>query len=76
MPMLKPTNDQVSANIRAEIARKSMTQTELAAGLGIHQSALSERLRGRVSWRLEELTTAAEILGVTFEQLCMDPAAT
>jgi transcriptional regulator with XRE-family HTH domain len=77
MPNL-PTNQEVSANVRAEMARVGMTQAALAAGLGMHQSRLSDRLRDNVSWRIDELTKTAELLSVPLDQLLAsgEPAAT
>jgi transcriptional regulator with XRE-family HTH domain len=49
--------------------RVKVPQTELAAELGIDQSALSRRLRGRTSWKATELLYIAERLNVTLESL-------
>jgi transcriptional regulator with XRE-family HTH domain len=49
--------------------RGKVPQTELAAELGIDQSALSRRLRGRTAWKATELLYIAERLNVTLEDL-------
>jgi len=54
----------VNRNIKAELARSGFRQADLAQKLKIGAPALSRRLAGTVPWTLEELTTAAEFLGV------------
>lgn len=57
------------ANVRAEMARKGMTQTTLARHLGFSQVALSARLRGVTPFDLDELVRCAEVLGVALDHL-------
>lgn len=61
-------------NIRAEMARRGVTQADLAAALGITQPGVSARLHGRTDWRLKELSVVAETLGVPLSAL-LDGAA-
>lgn len=61
---------QVAANIRAEVARRGLTQGQLAAGLGISQTNVSKRARGKVEWSLNEIETVARLLGTTVSALC------
>lgn len=56
--------DRVAAEVRANMARIRMTQTELAQILGLPQSAISNRLRGKVAFDIDELETVANALGV------------
>lgn len=56
--------DLVAAEVRAQMARIRMTQTQLAASLGLPQSAVSNRLRGKVAFSVDELQAVAETLGV------------
>ena len=59
----------LSANIRAELARRGKSQGDLAQLLGITRQGVSQRLLGRVDWRISELQTIAEMLGTTVGQL-------
>lgn len=59
--------------IRAEMARAGVTQTDLAAALGITQPAVSSRLKGRIDWRLRELHTVADALGIPVAVLVAEP---
>lgn len=60
---------EVGANIRAEIARRGIHQTDLAAQLGISQSALSKRLRGTTPLDINEVADIAAALGVPLSTL-------
>lgn len=62
--------DEVAANVRAETARLGLRQADLAGVLGIDQSLISNRWRGRTPWRLEELEAIAPMLGTTASMLC------
>lgn len=61
--------ERVAANVRAEMARRSYSQRQLAADLGIAQQGLSQRLNGRVPFRVNELDRIAAILGVDLAAL-------
>lgn len=56
--------DRVASEVRAQMARIRMTQTALAAVLGLPQSAVSNRLRGKVAFSVDELETVSAALGV------------
>lgn len=56
--------DRVASEVRAQMARIRMTQTALAVVLGLPQSAVSNRLRGKVSFSVDELELVAGALGV------------
>ena len=60
----------VAANIRAEAARVGVTQVMLANHLGISQSGVSARFKGRVEWSLREVEAVARFLGTTTSVLC------
>ena len=62
-----PTN--VTANIRAEMARRGVTQKALSEALGINQSGVSERLNGNVPLRVDELLQIAALLDVPVSTL-------
>ena len=61
--------ERVAANVRAEMARAGYSQRQLAADLGIAQQGLSQRLNGRVPFRVNELDRIAAILGVDLAAL-------
>ena len=61
--------------IRAEMARRGVTQADIAGSLGIPQSQVSARLRGVVDWRLRELQVVADVLGVGLADLIGRAAA-
>lgn len=56
--------DRVADEVRANMARARMTQTELALVLGLTQSAVSKRLRGKIAFSVDELEKVADALGV------------
>lgn len=56
--------DRVASEVRAQMARIRMTQTALAAVLGLPQSAVSNRLRGKVAFSIDELEKVSAALGV------------
>lgn len=55
----------VAAEVRAELARKQMSQVALAEHLGVAQATVSRRLTGEVPFDVAELGQVAEILGVS-----------
>lgn len=67
---------QVGANVRAEMARRGITQTQLAEQIGRSQPQLSKRLTGAIPFDINELTAVAEALSVPIEKLTTTTAAT
>ncbi|GFG74751.1 helix-turn-helix domain-containing protein [Mycobacterium botniense] len=59
----------VAGNIRAELARRNKTQADLAAQLGMQRQNISQRLLGRVPFRLHELQAIADYLKVPLTTL-------
>jgi transcriptional regulator with XRE-family HTH domain len=55
---------QVAAEVRAYVARAQLSQHQLAEILGIPQSSVSRRLRGKTPFRVDELEKLAGVLGV------------
>ncbi len=51
------------------MARRSMSQTQIAERLGISQPAVSARLLGRTPFDVNELVAIAEVLGVPVSTL-------
>ncbi len=63
---MQPTSpaEQVAATVRAEMARRRVTQTALADVLGMTQTALSRRISGAIPFDVNELHAIAEHLGL------------
>lgn len=61
--------EATGANVRAEMARRKVSQTAVAAHLGLSQTAISHRLNGRVAFNINELHSIAELLGVPLTDL-------
>lgn len=72
---MEPVTDRqrIAAEVRAEIARQSKTQREVAELVGMAQQALQLRLAGSRSFRAEEISKLAEVLGVPVEQFLYAP---
>ena len=64
----------VAANVRAELARRSVTQTQLAAKLGTTQQYVSRRLTGSVPLDVEDLAAIAGLLNITVAVLIGEAA--
>jgi transcriptional regulator with XRE-family HTH domain len=60
---------QTGANIRAEIARRKISQTTLAEHLGLSQTSVSARLSGRTAFDVNEVHAIAVFLGVPLSVL-------
>lgn len=74
--MSNPTyTTRVADSVRAELARRKITQTELAEALGMTQPAVSRRMSGAVPFDTEELGRIADLLGVPMSVLFGEPAA-
>ena len=66
---LETTSQRVGANVRAEMARHRLSQERIAKQLNISQQALSQRLGGKVAFRVDELDSLADILSVSITDL-------
>lgn len=68
-----PTNhDPVTANVRAEMARRNKTQADVAAVLHLSQESVNRRFRGRIAWRINELRALADAFDVPMSALVGD----
>jgi transcriptional regulator with XRE-family HTH domain len=65
-------NATAVTEIRGELARRRMTQRELAAATGLGDIALNRRLRGHVPLTLPDVEAIAAALGVSPTAL-LDP---
>lgn len=67
--MTHPISRSVASNIRAELARRHGSQTDIGAILGLSQSAVSRRFRGLTPFTVDELASIAEHLGLSARDL-------
>lgn len=63
--MANTLTETVAAEVRAELARQSISRTEAAQRLGMSRTALWSKLRGDYPFKLAELQEVAEMLGVS-----------
>jgi predicted transcriptional regulator len=68
-------NSEVADAVRAEMARKRVTQESLAAHLHLSQAAVSRRLKGVVGFSVHELVLTARLVDVTVASLVGERAA-
>ena len=54
----------ISANIRAEVARRGMKQKDIAAVLGVTVGSVSHKWGGRRPWTFDDVERIAVALGV------------
>lgn len=66
----------VGATVRAEMARRKITQRQVAEKLGISQTQVSRRLDGTVSFNVDELEAVAQVLGLPVALFVAQPTAT
>jgi len=73
--MQDDARQRVAANVRAELARAGMNQTDLAKAMGISRQNASQRLLGRSAFKAEEIIQIGQWLGVAPETLLAGAAA-
>lgn len=61
--------ESVAGNVRAEMARLRVSQSEVGSALGLTQQAVSRRLRGEVPFNVNELGVVADVLAVEVTDL-------
>ena len=66
------TSHRVTANIRAELARRGLNQGDIASVLRTTQASVSRRMLCRVPFDIEELDKIADLLGIDLEALIAD----
>lgn len=68
--------ERVAGALRAEMARRKVSQSQLAGHLGMSQMAVSRRVSGETPLDIAELFAAADYLGVPVTALlALDHAA-
>lgn len=65
----------VAANVRAELARREKRQADLAAATGWSQQKVSNLLKAKRQWGVDEVNAVARYLGVTPNSLTRDGVA-
>jgi len=63
------TSGTIGANIRAELARKGVSQAALARHLGLAPSGVANRTSGRTTINVNELAAIADFLDVPVSRL-------
>jgi transcriptional regulator with XRE-family HTH domain len=63
----------VSTEIRVLLARRGMSQRDLAVAAGLNPVALSRRMTGLVDWSLADLAAVAGAFDVDPSSLLPDP---
>lgn len=65
-------SNRVTAEVRAEAARRGATQEEVAQILGISQTQVSRRFTGQIDFAVGELVRLAEAWEIPFTRLLPD----
>lgn len=74
MPAEK-ADERIAATVRAEAARRKITQTAIGAHLGLTQPGISRRMLGRVPFSAAELAAVADLLGLPVSELVGEAVA-
>lgn len=68
------SREEIAANVRAEMARRQVTQRQIADTIGKSQAAVSSRMTGESHFRIHELQQIAAFLEVPIGKL-IEPSA-
>ncbi|MFC8013196.1 XRE family transcriptional regulator [Streptomyces cinereoruber] len=60
---------QLSETVRLLMTRTGLRQVDIARGMGVTRGALSQRLLGNATWRLNDVPPVAEAFGLTVCEL-------
>lgn len=71
MPTTPVTNSaaKVGATVRAELARRGLSQADLSRAIKVAQPQVSKRLRGVIAFDINELTAIARFLEIPLSDL-------
>ncbi len=69
------TTAAAGVNVRAEMARKGLSQAQVGAHLAMSQAAVSAKLRGLTPFTIDQLASIAALLEVPLETLTDGVAA-
>lgn len=72
--MSESPSNTVGANVRAEMARRKVSQREIGVLLNLKQASVSKRIQGETPWRLVELSAIADFLEVPLAALLGETA--
>ena len=75
MAMTDTPTAKTGENVRAEMARRGVTQTTLARKIGLSQAAVSARIKGKTPFDINELCLIASVLNVPLTALLPTEAA-
>lgn len=64
---------KVTKNLRAEMARRGITQKQVAAGLGLSPAQMSARMAGHPVFDIDELFGISEAFGIDLADLIEGP---
>lgn len=67
------TAQRVGANVRAEMARRNLSQQSMSQKVNLSQQALSRRMTGQIAFSVDELADIAVALDVTLTDLIGTP---
>ncbi|WP_157933485.1 MULTISPECIES: helix-turn-helix domain-containing protein [Mycobacteroides] len=67
--MATTIDQRVAANVRAEMARRRVSQQTLANAMDLSFMSISRRMSGHVSFSISELYRVAEVLKVDIRTL-------
>lgn len=60
--MTTGVSQAVADSVRAEMARRKITQLAVANALGVSTAAVNRRLSGHVAWDVDDLAVVAQLL--------------
>lgn len=69
MPNKINLSAQIGPTVRAELARRGLTQADLSNQLGISGAGVSNRMTGITAWDINELDTVARYLDLPLTAL-------
>lgn len=78
-PEVRTTSrEEIAANVRSWMGRRQVDQAAIAEVLGKSAASVSDRVNGKIHFRVDELQRVAALLEVTLDQLLEPepPAAT
>lgn len=67
-------SEKISSEVRAELARRRLSQAEVATAMGRSQAYLSRRLSGDTAFDADDLEQLADILDVPVTAFFADAA--
>ncbi len=71
----RPWHERVARAVRREMADYGVTQTRMAAVLGLSQQAVSSKRNGKTPFTLDELEVVASMFGMKTEDLLIKARA-